>query len=213
MDQSHPLGTVAHLWRYPVKALAAEALQAAEIAAEGLSGDRRSALFVESAGHARSGKPFRGKEHNLLHTVQLPEEAIALAEIRAVKLNLRNGGPYFDDSAVSILIDRWLQEAEALTGFALDPLRFRPNLFVRSASGFSASENELIGSRLAAGSVRLRVTDTIKRCVTIGYDVSSGYNDPDVLRVVAGHRANVMGVYCAVERPGSVRVGDLLTRD
>ena len=70
MREPHPLGTISHLWRYPVKALRGEALAIAELDENGVAGDRRAALFVTSPNHARSGKTYRGKEHNLLHTVE-----------------------------------------------------------------------------------------------------------------------------------------------
>jgi uncharacterized protein YcbX len=210
MHENHPLGTIARLWRYPVKSLAGEALERADLATEGLVGDRVSALFVAHEGHARNGKTFRGKEHNLLHTVTTIGDAQRLAADRDVALSARSDGPYFDDAPVSVLVDRWLAEAERLVGYALDPLRYRPNLYVRAAADFAGSETDLVGTVLSAGDVRLRVSHPIERCVTTTYDVRTGESDPAVLRAVAQRRANLMGVYCVVEAPGSVRVGDRL---
>jgi len=56
----------------------------------------------------------------------------------------------------------------------------------------------------------LRVRDTIGRCVTTTYDITTGERDDDVLLYVAQKRENVMGVYCEVELAGTVRVGDAL---
>ena len=210
MNGTHPLGTIAHLWRYPVKALAAEPLVRAEIASYGLVGDRRAALFVESEGHARTGKTFRGKEHNLLHTVAGIDEATQLAAKRDVSVTARGDGPYFDDSPISLIFDAWLREAEALVGYELDPLRYRPNLFVHAAPDFTRREADLVGSTILVHDVRLRVNDTIRRCVTTTYDIPTGASDPNVLRAVAQHRENVMGIYCVVENPGTVAIGDEL---
>ncbi|HEU0079203.1 MAG TPA: MOSC N-terminal beta barrel domain-containing protein, partial [Longimicrobiaceae bacterium] len=50
------VGRVAALWRYPVKSMAAEALESVEVSWNGLAGDRRWA-FVRG-GMERSGFPW-----------------------------------------------------------------------------------------------------------------------------------------------------------
>jgi uncharacterized protein YcbX len=208
MREPHPLGTISHLWRYPVKALRGEELSVAALDTDGVEGDRRAALYVTSPGHARSGKTFRGKEHNLLHTVSGADAAIALAAARDVRVAPQGRGPYFDAEPVSLILDSWLAEAERLVGFALDPLRYRPNLFVRADPAFSGDENSLAGATLSAGSVLLLVLEPIRRCVTPSYDLTTGAAEQAVQRAVIEHRGNVMGIYCAVQRPGSIRPGD-----
>lgn len=210
MQQDRPLGNVAALWCYPVKSLAAEALQRAEIEATGFTRDRRTALFVATPANARNGKEYRGKENNLLHTVDSLDAATRLADQRGVAVGVRDAGPYYDLGSVSILFDTWLAEAERLLAMPLDPLRYRPNIFVRAAAGFAADERQLTGRVVAVGNVELRVTQPIDRCVTTTYDIATGASDPNVLRALAQHRDNAMGVYCDVVRPGSVAVGDTL---
>jgi uncharacterized protein YcbX len=210
MDGRHPLATIARLWRYPVKALAAEPLDAARVVWSGLEGDRQSALFVSSPGHARSGKPYRGKEHNLLHTVRSSERAIDLAAERDVSLDERGDGPYFDAEAVSIVFDIWLAEVEAAAGTTLDPLRFRPNVYALAEPSWTASESELVGTTLVAGEVALEVVAPIVRCVTPSYDVATGERDLIVARAIAERRGNTLGVYCVVRATGTLRLGDAL---
>lgn len=207
MHESHPLGTIAHLWRYPVKSLSPEALERVRAGASGLEGDRRSALFVSSPEHARLGKTYRGKEHNLLHTTPDAEVARALAAERGIALERRDDGPHFDAGSVSIVLDLWLADLERSLGFRLDPQRYRPNLFVRAAPGFTLREPELVGATLRSSGVTLRVSATIGRCVTTTYDVATGESNPDVLRAVARDRNNVMGVYCEVLEPGTLESG------
>jgi uncharacterized protein YcbX len=210
MTSGHPLGSVTHLWRYPVKSLAAEPLERADVTADGVLGDRRAALFLRSEDRPRTGKTYRGKEHELLHTVARPERAISLARERGAELECRSDGPYFDDAPFSLIFDRWLAEAERRVGYALDPLRYRANAFARAAPDFDRSEEELVGSTLAIGSARFSVTATIGRCVTTTYDIATGASDPDVLRAVARYRNNVMGVYCAIVVPGTLAPGDAI---
>jgi len=204
MHGAHPLGIIAHLWRYPVKSLAPESLERANVDASGLEGDRRGAFFVTSPEHARTSKTYRGKEHNLLHTTSDAGRALSLAAARGVALERRDDGPHFDLGTVSLVVDLWLGDLERLTGLELDPQRFRPNLFVRSDPSFELREPALCGAILSAGAVRLRVTEPIGRCVTTTYDVASGESNPEVLRAVARHRDNVMGVYCDVVAPGTL---------
>jgi len=206
------IGTVAGLWRYPVKSLAAEALAQVMVEMDGLAGDRTTALIVSNTGHARSGKPFRGKEHHLLHTVATPQAARVTAAGSGVELQTVRGERYFDAQPVSLIWDTWLHDVEALVGQPLDPLRFRPNLFAHAAPGFVARERALIGATIGVGGAVLRVVATIGRCVTTTYDVATGMSDPAVLREVAQHRANTVGVYCTVERSGSVARGDSIAR-
>jgi uncharacterized protein YcbX len=203
------IGHVAAIHRYPVKSLAGETLQSVEIAAGGIPGDRAGALFVTSD-HARAGKTFRGKEHNLLHLTSDPAQAIALADRANVGVELRTGSHFFDAAPVSIVFDTWVDEVSRGLGRALDYRRWRPNFFVRAAGGFDLLEDDLPGSQIEMGTAILRVRKAIQRCVTPTYDVATGTPSPEVLRYVAQERGNCFGVYGDVELAGAVRTGDAL---
>jgi uncharacterized protein YcbX len=211
MTTSGALGTVERLWRYPTKALAAEALEQIAVSSDGLEGDRRRALFVETRDHARSGKTYRGKEHERLHTVASDVAARALASERRLEVEIRGDGPYFDARPVSLIFDAWIAELEALLGMTLDPLRFRHNVHLRAAPGFALREADFVGKRLALGSTILRCTEPIERCVTPSYDIETGIGDPRVLRAIVQDRDNIVGIYCTVERPGLIACGDELS--
>lgn len=204
------LGEIGAIWRYPVKSLAAERLSSTHVETDGVPGDRAAALIVE-AGHARTGKPYRGKEHNLLHTTSDPKRAAEFAEASSVRVSVHGDRPhYFDAAPISLVFDRWIDEVSAALEMPLDPLRWRPNLFAKAAPDFTYRETDLIDRIIEAGSVVLRVTETIGRCVTTTYDIETGERDDDVLLYVAQNRGNVMGVYCEVELAGTVREGDAL---
>jgi uncharacterized protein YcbX len=208
--EANAFGTVARIWRYPVKSLRAESLTAVHVGRDGLEGDRGTALHVSTPDRARTGKTYRGKENNLLHTTSQVETARLLAARRGLAVEALLDGPYFDAQPVSVLVDRWLHEAEALVGSSLDPLRYRPNFYVETARPCE-SEAAFVGRFLSIGSTQLRVVATILRCVTPTYDVVTGAANPAVLREVARRRANVMGVYCTVEREGEVALGNAVT--
>jgi uncharacterized protein YcbX len=211
MNARHPLGEVTHLWRYPVKSLLRESLRSVRAGRDGFEGDRRSALFVATPGHVREGRPYRGKEHHLLHTVGSVAQAEDLAAERGLALEARDDGPHFDAAPISLVLDTWVAQLAALAGMPLDPQRFRPNLVVRAAPGFAPSEEALVGTTLAGPGIELDVIAAIERCVTITYDVETGASEPSVLRETAQRRNNVMGVYCSVRGDGTIALGDRLT--
>jgi len=205
------IGTVANLWRYPVKSLRGEALQRARVLADGLENDRTAALLVETPTHARAGKPLRGKENNRLHLTADPETAASYAADDGAVVTLDRTLPrYFDARPVSVLLDRWVADVEALVGAALDPRRWRPNVFVRSATETVWRERDLVGGTLRAGDVALRVLQPITRCVTPNYDVETGEALPEVLDAVVRERDAKVGVYCEVLTPGTIALGDEL---
>jgi uncharacterized protein YcbX len=206
------LGTIAGLWRYPVKSLKAEPLSRARVLADGLEGDRTAALVVETPTHARAGKPYRGKESAQLHLTSDPETAASYAADAKVMITLdRAQARWFDAQPVSVLFDLWVRDVEALVGEALDPLRWRPNIYVRAEPDFTRREPALVGATLRAGTAVLRVVDTISRCVTPTYDVGTGEPLPLVLEAVAAQRDNVVGVYCEVVTPGEIALGDTVS--
>ncbi len=52
------IGTIREIWRYPVKSMAGEKVEACEVAPNGLAGDRGWALRDESTGEIRGGKKW-----------------------------------------------------------------------------------------------------------------------------------------------------------
>src|SRR5665213_2626931 len=121
------MGTLAQIWRYPVKSMHWQPLDRVEVDPEGLRGDRTSALIVRD-GHARVGKTLRGKEHDRLHLMDDAAAAVASASGRGIATEVCSEGRYFDDAPVSLLLDRWLDGLSAHVGYAVEPIRFRPNL-------------------------------------------------------------------------------------
>ena len=207
------LGTLAAIWRYPVKSLAAEPLARTHIASDGIPGDRASALFA-GEGHARAGKTYEGIHDDRLHLWKRAEDAVADASGRGVQLAERSdNAPYHFSLPISLIFDRWIAEVEASIGETLDPLRWRPNLVARAAPAFDLTEEHLIGKNITVGSVVLRVVKAIKRCVVPSYDLTGGPLTPEVQTYVVHERANIMGVYCTVETAGYAQTGDALSAD
>ncbi len=206
------LGTVAALYRYPIKALRAEHLKLADVGTDGFAGDRTCALFVRSPEHARTGKTYRGKEHRLLHTVTTVAGAREIALGAGLTVEAEDAAPhYFDSQPVSIVFDAWIRELEGLAGRTIDPLRFRPNIVAVAAPEFAVSEHALVGRHLFCGDAAFEVVAPIRRCVTPSYDIATGEPDPALQRTIVTERGNIMGVYCRVLVPGSIVPGAAIT--
>lgn len=225
------VGHVEHLWRYPVKSMGAEALDAVDVSWHGLAGDRRWA-FVR-AGLERSGFPWLtirersdlwryaprfadpaapDRSATLVRTpagdewdVVAPELAAELGHGARV---IKQDRGVFDTEPLSLVTTQTVDAVGALVGRGLAPLRFRPNLLVRGVAGAPFAEDAWVGRVLRVGAMTMRVDQRDKRCVMINVDPQTTERDPAVLRAVAQHRDACLGVYGATVAPGRVAVGD-----
>jgi uncharacterized protein YcbX len=85
--------------------------------------------------------------------------------------------------------------------------RFRPNVLVDGSD-----ENQLVGRRIAIGSVVLDVTKRIDRCVMVTRSQPGGIDrDLGVLRTVMRECEGFLGVGAVVACTGEMQVGDVLT--
>ena len=109
---------------------------------------------------------------------------------------------------VSIINLASVAALETLLGAAVDPLRFRGNIYL---TGWPAwRELDLVGKEIAIGSgARLKVVKRIVRCAATNVDPQTGIRDlaiPDTLLRTYGHAD--CGVYGEVVMPGEIAVGD-----
>lgn len=99
---------------------------------------------------------------------------------------------------------------ESAVGAAVNPLRFRGNLYM---AGWPAwHEFDLLGKELSAGSARLKVVKRIVRCAATNVDPDTGIRDltlPRSLMQSFGHTD--CGVYAEVVAGGDIATGDTLT--
>ncbi len=121
-------------------------------------------------------------------------------------------GHAFTDVAakcVSIIGLASLRALEAAAGQALDPLRFRANLYV--SGGHPWSEFDLIGQEVLLGGARLRVFKRIVRCAATEVNPETAARDADPPRWLRQHFGHAdLGVYAEVLEGGRVAVGDAL---
>ena len=84
-------GSVAWLWRYPVKSMQGEELTAAEVTERGLRGDRAYALVDRSDGKAATAKNPRKWPHLFDFRATFVDEPGGTAEAAAVRIILPDG--------------------------------------------------------------------------------------------------------------------------
>ena len=128
--------------------------------------------------------------------------------------NAAGGLHSFSDVAkkvVSIINLASVAAVETAAGAAVDPLRFRGNLYV---SGWPAwHEFDLLDREIAVGDkVRLKVVKRIVRCAATNVDPATGIRDltiPTTLLKTFGHAD--CGVYAEVLTAGDIAVGDTIS--
>ncbi len=224
------VGRVAALWRYPVKSMAAEALDSAHVSWHGLAGDRRWAFIrdervrsdfpwltirdVPELAHYRPrfADPDRPDgSRTLVRTpsgreLDVADPALAAELGPAVRVIKQDRG-VFDTMPLSLLTTQALAGLGRMVGADLAPLRFRPNLLVEAA-GRDFPEDAWVGRVLRIGGLRVRVDQHDERCVMVTIDPVSLSRNPAVLRAIARERDNQFGVYGSTVEPGRVAVGD-----
>jgi uncharacterized protein len=223
-------GRVAALWRYPVKSMAGEDLEAVEVSWHGLAGDRRWAFIRD--GQVRSGFPWLtirerpelahyrprfaepDRPNASLTLVRTPsgdeldvaDPALAAELGPGVRVIKQDRG-VFDTLPLSLLTLQTLAGLGRLAGTDLAALRFRPNLVV-DACGGDFPEDGWVGRVLRIGGLRMRVDKRDQRCVMVTIDPVTLRRNPAILRAIARERDARLGVYGSTVDPGRVAVGD-----
>jgi len=224
------VGRVAALWRYPVKSMAAEELDAVEVSWHGLAGDRRWAFIRD--GQVRSGFPWLtirerpemahyrprfvepdrpNASTTLVRTpsgadIDVADPALA-AELGPGVGVIKQDRGVFDTMPLSLVSTQTVAGLGRLVGADLAAARFRPNLCV-DVPGPAFAEDGWVGRVLSIGGLRMRIDRRDKRCVMVNVDPVTLHRDPAVLRAIARERENCLGVYGSTVAPGRVAVGD-----
>lgn len=233
MTHGIPVGRVAALWRYPVKSMAAERLERAELSWHGLAGDRRWAFvrdlpagngfpwltIREQPGLVRYrpwiAEPDRPDASPVLVTTPSGEELDVADPALAAELGdgvrvMKVHRGLFDSAPLSVLSTQSVDGVSRLLGDAeVDPLRFRPNVLIEAVDTAPAYPEEAwIGATLAIGEARVHLDRRDKRCMIVNVDPVTARRDPGILRAVARQRDVCLGVYASPVAPGPVAVGD-----
>ena len=233
-NQQHgrPVGRVVGLWRYPVKSMAAERLDAVEVSWHGFAGDRRWA-FVRDGG-PQSGFPWltlreRGDLNHYRPSfvdptrpdqsttiVRAPSGAIFDVTDPALAAELHPSGArvikqdrgIFDTFPLSLITTQTIAQLGESTGLQLDVQRFRPNILVEATDAAPFQEDSWVGSVLCIGGMAMRIDKRDGRCAVITIDPATAQRNPAILRTVARDRQGCLGVYGSTVRPGRLALND-----
>jgi uncharacterized protein YcbX len=231
------IGQIEAIFRYPVKSMRGEPLDAARLGWHGLDGDRRLAFrrLDERGGFPwlTAGKlpdlilftPQRREEGNgealPTHVVTPEGEAMPLfGEALAAEVGRRYGAPVqmmqlkhgiFDEGTISVITSETAREVCRLAGTRPDIRRFRPNIVVRSTRAIPFEENEWVGGVLTFGQAddapAVAVTLRDERCAMVNFDPDGGRPAPEMMKAVVRANENNAGIYGTVTRIGRLAVG------
>lgn len=231
------IGWIEAIFRYPVKSMRGESLDAAALGWHGLEGDRRLAFrradvrggfpwltaskLPELVCLAPHGRGEHASEALPTHVRtpdgdDLPVFGEALAQRVGARLgatvemtHLRNG--IFDDATISVITSATVREVCGLGGRSPDVRRFRPNVLVRSAHARPFEEDAWVGGVLTFGELdhgpSAAITARDVRCAMINIDPDDGSTAPEMLRAIVRAHENQAGVYGTVVRSGRLQVG------
>lgn len=231
------VGEIEGLYRYPVKSMSGEPLQAAELGWHGLDGDRRLALgrVGERGGFpwltasrlpelilfapVRRGEALDGGLPTHVRTPDGAELALFGPEL-AAEIGRRLGAPVemmhlnrgiFDEASVSLIASATVAEVARLAAHRPDVRRFRPNILIASRRSVPFEEDEWVGGVLSFGETdeapAVAVTNRDERCSIVNLDPSTARIDAEVLKAVVRERNNKAGVYATVTRRGRLALG------
>jgi uncharacterized protein YcbX len=227
------IGHVEALFRYPVKSMAGEPLEVANLGWHGLDGDRRLAFRRMED---RSGFPWltagklpdlvlftpQRREDELPTHIRTPdgEEMPVFSKELAAEVERRYRAPVemmqmkhgiFDDASLSVIASDTVREIGRLAGLIPDVRRFRPNVLVRLLRPGPFQEDEWVGGALSFGerddAPAIAVTMHDVRCAMVNLDPDSACPAPAMLKAVVRANQNNAGVYGAVTRSGRLAVG------
>lgn len=230
------IGRIEALFRYPVKSMRGERLEAATLGWQGLDGDRRFAFRRRdvsgdfpwlTAGKfpdlinftpLRRGSPEddapthvrlpNGEEHPLFGGALAAEVARRYGGLVEM-MHLRHG--IFDEATVSVISTETVAEICRNAGKSADVRRFRPNILIRTLRAVAFEEDHWVAGVLRFGDAddacAIAVTTRDVRCSMVNLDPEGGSPDPKVMKVVVRANENCAGVYGAVTRIGRLAIG------
>ena len=134
-------------------------------------------------------------------------------QIKGLPKILTSPGYSFSDvplKVVSIINLASVRAVEAMVDHAVNPLRFRANLYVEGWPAWH--EFDLIDRTLAIGDIRLKVVKRTVRCAAVNVDPDTGARDLSIPHTLQRqlHHADC-GIYAEVIDGGSIGANDEIT--
>lgn len=230
------VGEIETLFRYPVKSMRGEPVQAADLGWHGLAGDRRLAFrrlddrggfpwltatrlpeLILYAPERQTPPPGE----SLPTHVRTPEGAALplFGSELAAHIGGLVGAPVemmhldrgiFDEACLSVISSATVREVSRLAEQQPEVRRFRPNVLLAPRRPLPFEEDEWVGGVLSFGGsegAAIGVTNRDERCAMVNLDPDSARPDALVLKQIVRLRDNKAGVYGSVIRRGRLAVG------
>ena len=232
---------VIELWRYPVKSIGGERLEAAAIGPRGIVGDRAWGIADAATGMILTAR----REPQLLFAGARVTDA-------GVEIRTADGAVLATDEDLSTWLGRAVQLQRASddargtfetpldfehedasqwvawqgpAGSFHDSKRTQVSLVSTETVGRwdvrrfrpnvvvdGSGEDELVGRAVQVGEAALDVVKAVDRCVMVTRPQPGGIErDVSILRTILAERAGNLAVGAIVRTPGAVRVGDAVT--
>jgi len=204
---------IAELWRYPVKSMAGERLEVAEVREDGIAGDR--VVHVASA----EGRVLTARtRHRLLgHAAVLGADGEPRVDGRpwtdagvARDVEAAGGGGArlvrFDGEERFDVLPLLVATDGAIEALGEDGRRLRPNLVIGGVEGLA--ERGWEGGILRVGEVVIGVHSLRQRCIMTTFHPDTLAQDTGVLRRINREFGGRVALNCFVIEGGTVRVGD-----
>lgn len=231
------VGEISALFRYPVKSMRGEPLDAADLGWHGLDGDRR---FAFRRADDRRGVPWltatklpelilfspqrrgAGDGNEMPTHVRTPEgeELDIFGEELAADIGRRHGAAVemmhlrhgiFDDATVSVITSTTVDDIGRLANEQPDVRRFRPNVLIAPLEPIAYQEDDWVGGVLSFGegddAPTIGVTERDVRCSMVNLEPDTARPSAEVFRAVVRERDRKAGVYGTVTRCGRLVVG------
>jgi uncharacterized protein YcbX len=204
--------TVAALWRYPVKTLAGEPVESAELTLDGIVGDRivhvRGPEGVRTSRrhyrllglHATIGPDGQPLVNDMPWTAPRVLELVKEAAGPDAWLEAFNGPERFDVLPLLVATDG------AVQAFGRDVRRLRPNILIGGVEGLA--EVSWPGAELHIGDAIVRLDSLRTRCPMTTVDPDTLERDREVLRDIARRFHGRLALNADVVRPGRIHIGD-----
>ena len=211
--QNHAM-YVAEIWRYPVKSLAGEQIDAAEIHADGIAGDRRVLVYNEQTRRlitSRTHPKLLGLKATIDKDGKVLINGRRWDDAESAHAIIEAAGPYarliewdglerFDILPLLVATDGAIKE------FGYDHRRLRPNIVIGGVEGLA--EREWPGRQMRIGKAMIEFVQLRGRCVMTTYDPDTLKRDPTVLRDIVQKFDGTLALDTAVLQGGRISVGD-----
>jgi len=207
---------VAELWRYPVKSMAGERLEEAEIGTLGLPGDRELVVVdgderIQTARtrpkllrhQATIGQDGRVRVDGLDWESPEVGERVRAAAGPSARLRRLSGAERFDVMPLLVVTDG------AIAALGVDHRRLRPNLVIGGVRGLA--ERGWEDRYLAIGDAVIGLECLRARCIMTTWDPETGVQDLGVLERIRRDFGGTFGLNAWAARPGHIVRGGAVT--